>query len=293
MAGAGYEVFTVFEPDPAESDALSQIGERTNSVGVVRFVKTDDTLAADVWVAGRARGTSPVRQTQAEPATPEAASTVAIHAVELLRASLLELSESETRPLPREGAPGQGDSSSAPSLNAETPSFAAWSARAGVGALATQGGLPLAWAPVLAVGYRPLPAWVCELAALGPATGSVENALGSAQFDAEMVVLRLTFRALSDRHLLVPEVVWGAGAFRLGASGNAEAPLVATSAHAWAALALLGAGLELRATRVFSAVLEGDAFVSTPETVLRFGGEPVSRTTRPGLLGTASIKVAW
>jgi hypothetical protein len=138
-----------------------------------------------------------------------------------------------------------------------------------------------------------LPAWGGELQALGPAAGIVETQLGSAQFNAELVTFRVRLDLLSEEKRLVPRLVGGAGVLHLGARGTARDPLIASSANAWVALALVGAGVRARLTRFLSAVGEVDAFAAAPEPVIRFAGQPAARTGRPGLTGTLSLEVAW
>lgn len=92
LAGAGFESVSV-QLTVEGHDSVEDAARRTGSVaaiGVNRFGGVD----AEVWVADRVTGKTVLRRVAVQSLTADAAAIFAIRAVELLKASLLELEES-------------------------------------------------------------------------------------------------------------------------------------------------------------------------------------------------------
>jgi hypothetical protein len=300
LLAAGFEVLTV--PETASDGAtLEAVARRTESMAAVSIVQPPGSLAADVWIGDQLTGKTLLRHVRPERVAPEAPSIVAIRAVELLRASFLELSET------RSSRSEMGSVSSAQAwvappdpvaiapndsrTNAPDTADAKWSIALSGAGIGGPGGLPSGLAPALALSWRASPSWVGQLFALGPALGSVDMSIGSARIDQELVAARARFDIVRSR--FAPFLTAGLGAYHLGASGTAPEPYVASSGHAWAAIAMAGTGVRLSLGPPVALVGEVDALLAAPRPVVQFAGQEGLYAGRPTLLGQVGGEVSW
>ncbi len=301
LLAAGFEVLTIADPagDPTLLEAIAQ---RTDSSAAISVVQPPGNLAADVWISDRVTGKTLLRHVRPERVAPEAPSIIAIRAVELLRASFLELNEAH---------PPRGEATAAPALRAwvAPPPVATvvadraadagdlarsrWSFAASAAGIGGPGGLPVGLAPAVSVSWRASSVWAGELFALGPALGTVETSVGNAKLDQELFASRVRFEMVTARTRFTPFLVGGFGVYHLGARGAASEPYVASSGHAWAGLAIGGLGLSAWLSRSIGLVAEIDALVMAPRPVVHFVGQDPLYGGRPTLLGTFGGEVAW
>jgi hypothetical protein len=306
LLAEGFEVLTIAQP-VADDTTLEAVARRTDSIAVIVVAEPNGELAANVWMRDRVAGKTALRQVRPEPMAPGAPSIIAIRAAELLRASLLELSEAhparaeapaEVLPGPR---PQKGLESTAPApidkvenVEAITDRHrAAWLASAGGALVGGPGGLSAGLAPVLAIGWHASPNWVTEFNLIGPTMQTVTTGVGSAKVDQELVTTRLRFEMPSVNSRFIPFAMLGIGAYHLGARGTAADPYLASSGHVWAAIATGGLGLRIRVAPAVSLGSELDAFVAAPRPVLRFAGQDSFYTGRPDFVAAIGCEIAW
>jgi hypothetical protein len=135
------------------------------------------------------------------------------------------------------------------------------------------------------------PEWVAELLAVGPALGTVDTPVGSAKVDQELALARARIDLARSR--IAPYLAAGLGVYHLGASGTAPAPYLATSGHAWAAIAMAGGGVRISLGRPVALVAELDATVAAPRPVLHFTGQEALYAGRPTAMGSLGGEVSW
>jgi hypothetical protein len=83
-------VVTGEEAGPASRVSLEGAARRAHAIAAIRGVPADGGV--DVWIADRVTGKTVLRHVESEPGSPDREAALAIRAVELLRASMLETS---------------------------------------------------------------------------------------------------------------------------------------------------------------------------------------------------------
>jgi hypothetical protein len=298
LLGSGFEVLTVADPATAVTPAnLEAAAERTAAAAAIAIDQPADSVTGDVWVTERVTGKTLLRHLRAEPGSTDAPSVFALRAVELLRASLLELNEAHP---PRGSVPAEPALRAwvAPSVSA-TPEAAPAAPRRptvsvtmGASVFASPGGLPAGLGPTLLVAWTPVPKWFGEIAWSGPANRSIDDVSGTVNLYELMAVARVRFDPLPQGAKIRPFAVTGFGAYRLGVNGIASGDNTGADASVWAGLGLLGAGLRLQTGESVGLHMELDVFATTTRPVIVTAASE-SYTGRPGLLGTGGVELRW
>jgi hypothetical protein len=249
----------------------------------------------DLRVIDQLTNKTVIRRTPVERgASSHTAEVLAVRAVELLRASLLELLL-ESRPSePAARAPNaeatHASKWAAQGLPREREPV--WGVEAGAIVLADFGGIPpavLGLARVRRTVFGPL-ALRATVAGLGTQPRVESGSLGSATVAQDIGLLECVV-ALWDNAIVHPVVSLGAGALYTSVDGHASYPYQARArpTSAWAAAADGSLGVEVRVGRHFSLSLEGHALLAKPFPVVQFLGSDVARNGQPSVLGSASV----
>jgi hypothetical protein len=308
LSAAGFEIVVTPSSDPETSrESLEKIARDTDSFAAIAVVEPEGGLAVDIWVADRVTGKTVLRRLDAGEDQRQGAAIVALRAVELLRASLLELNlperprgevsatpevrafvpEPRPRLVPAPAAPPIVDRV-APRVEPKRQQFGV---ALGGAAFVAPGGIPAAPAPRLVISWRPLKDWAGALDLSGPALASVGGRAGRASVDQELVLARIQYEpSLGD---VSPLATIGAGAFRLGARGSARDPFEDRSGAALAFAAAIGAGARVRVAEHVRLLLDAQAIGLFPRPVVRFAGEQVAATGRPLLLAGLGAEIGW
>jgi hypothetical protein len=303
-AGFDVEARSAREVEP-ERDVEDEGGE---SVATVRLVRVG--RRTELWVSDRLTGKTLVRRVNADP--EKNPRLVAIRGVELLRASLLEL----TSP-PHDEAPPATPALAAPpppevqklvgpppappptdtTPKTPPPPPKRWADRvaldAGVLLLGSTEGLGAAFAPTLAA-WLPLPGpFALRPRVAGPAFRSgVSNAFGSADTRQELATLEIAWAPFDG--VVVPFVAAGGGVYHLHVEGHPASPQYhAASDEVFAAIAGGGLGADFRIAPAVALSLEGRAFAITPHPQVAIGNTRVAETGAPALVGAASLVAAF
>lgn len=304
LTADGFEVVLV--DSPGGLDPASTVGTDKQDLGAVAslgvFVDAG-AHAAELRVMDRLTNKIVVRRTAIEaPETSRLAEVLAVRAVELLRASLLELLI-ESRPPPVAGAPQPPPTEmrlasqwAAHALRQERQST--WAIEAGTAVILGFGGIGPALLGVIricGVLVRPLSARV-TIAGLGtePRVDAPSGAASGASATVSQQLGLLEFVAGPWADALVhPVVSVGAGALNATVAGQpGSGPFVGLTSSNWSFVADAGAGLQLRLGPRFDVSFEAHAFVAQPYPVARFLDDDVSLGGRPSVLGSLTI-VGW
>ncbi len=228
-------------PNPAS--ALEAIAREQRAFASIAFVQRDGSAVLDVWLLDRVTGKVSMRSLDVSHSR-DAASLIAVRAVDLLRASLQELAPGDKPPQDVVGAEPQPAPEAAIELAA--PAEPRWSLAAEAALLAAGSRFGLGLGPMLGVAYRPLAALELGLLAHGTLLGQeLDTASGRASVREELCFVEARAPVLRAGRLRVaPALAFGA-AF-LQAQGQPEQPLIAQSGQVWAALLGLGLHAELR-----------------------------------------------
>jgi hypothetical protein len=310
LEGEGFEVVLVQAEHAPTREDLEDTAKSTDSFAAIALIRPAGSLAVDVWVTDRVTGKTVLRRIDAPPESPEAGSIMAVRAVELLRASLIELNlkitpKGEIAPAPEVAhfaelpkpapppppAPIPVRREAPPPVPPATQPERRFAFGLGVAGFDTPGGLGLTPGPAARLFWRPVPLFALGLEAAGPAPSTLDEVEGSASVDQELGlgVLELTPWPGS----IEPRFSVGAGAYRIAARGSAAGPYAGTSTSALSFAAKVGAGARFELSRSIALGTELSAHWLAPEPVIHFSGRREASAGRPLLLGSVTLEVGW
>ncbi|WP_437580456.1 hypothetical protein [Sorangium sp. So ce887] len=280
-------------PRPTMDDA----GQQAGSAALIGLFLAPDGQAAELWVVDPRTNETLVRQidTRGE-AREHIVEVLAVRAVELLRASLLELLMSSRRSAAPAAAPPPSEVSRQVPRRAERsldpPRRSMWGVELGGGLLASPGGIGPAL--LLIARLRVAPPGPIEgrlsLAGLGTAP-RVAGPQGSATVQQRFGLVELAALPWPELRLR-PRFSVGLGALHVAVDGEASWPYRGVHSAQWAFAADAGAGVEFGIVRRLDVVVEAHALVAHPYPVVRFVETEAARGARPALLGSLSL-VGW
>ena len=326
-------LFEVILFEARGTDARAQVaGARLEPppFAIISLLATDRGAAADVWLDPSLAAGAASRRVEVDDTSAGTASALAIRAMELLRAALLE-ETARPRPQPAvvpedvarwlAAAPGAGPGASPPPKVAPAPTAAparppapprspagsatpvdgaaAWAPllgtstlEGGLGWLQSFRGFGAAFGPSLRLTLPVAPRTALRASLLAPAiTGDVRAAAGAAGLRQELLLVEAT-RSLADGPV-VPLLSAGVGGYHLLAEGRAEAGYSADAVHAWALAIGGGGGAALRLTRAAALLLDARAVVLLPEPVVHIGAEEPARAGAPLLLVSLGVVASF
>ncbi|WP_437894376.1 hypothetical protein [Sorangium sp. So ce124] len=289
----------------APRPTMDHAGQQAGSAALIGLFLAPDGQAAELWVVDPRTHETLVRRidTRGE-AREHIVEVLAVRAVELLRASLLELLMSSQRapapaPAPAAAPPPSKVSEQVPP-QAEQPRVHAsrlsmWGVELGGGLLASPGGIGPALLLVARLRFAPLgPMGPLEarlsFAGLGTAP-RVVGPQGSATVQQRFGLVELAALPWPELRLR-PRFSVGLGALHVAVDGEASWPYRGVHSAQWAFAADAGAGVELGIVRRLHVVAEAHALVAHPYPVVRFVETEAARGARPALLGSLSL-VGW
>jgi hypothetical protein len=241
LLGAGFDVIEV---DRAPGDPRSGVEESapdTPSFATVAMSRASNGAFADVWIGDHVTGKTVVRRVEVGPG-PDATAVLAIRALELLRASLLEVAATAPRSEPLLSPPSDVADWIAPALPAAPARPALRGNALGAGVLALHGlnGIGLAVGPTVAFSHGIGPSFVGLTLADLLAGPELSTAAGSATVRQQLAALTLGWA--SDPQPLGLHAWVGAGGFHLQAAGSAAAPYRGVNGDVTSFLCVAAAG---------------------------------------------------
>ena len=296
LISAGFEVefspgLLVEGSDGESRSWLELLAARRGADAVVAMMGDKSPDSVEVWVIDKVTGKSVVRHVPFRPLSAKGPETLAIQAVELLRASFLEIGLSSTaqsneaRPAPP----------SAVIRFVEKEGKDARPERFGVevGGAASMGvgGVGAALMPIVRLAWSARPWFVAHATVAGMGSRpSVSSVAGSALVSQEFAVLGARYRFGADARLR-PFVSLAAGVLHTAVEGRADWPLQGQQAEQWSFLldGEVGVGVPLRDRFYLS--LAAHAQVGEPYPAIRFADSVVATSARPNLLLTLAIGV--
>jgi hypothetical protein len=261
----------VLRATPENSSGRTSLEKSARSVGAIAAVRlVASGQGTEVWVADRITGKTVIRELVGSTETDVRPDDVALGAIELLRASLMEVHApspphgeaeltNEIRALSYPGAEGRPKVELPP-----TPAFSlAGGPSVDLGLDGVGPSLHSQWAAWLSLGQR-FGARAFASLALVPAERDVTE--GTVEVASNVLGLGATFDCLRPDGPFVPTLGLGFVTARVQTVGRARAPFVSTSDSAWFAggYGQLGAGLRI-----------------APALRLRFDATLIALATRP------------
>jgi hypothetical protein len=267
---------------------LEQLAARRGADAVVAIVGDLTPDSVEVWVIDRVTGKSLVRRVPFEPGDARASKTLALRAIELLRAGFLEMDLAERAPPPAVVKVVEPDRPNEP-----PPRRAGrFGVEVGGAAVLSPDGVGPALLPLIRFDWSMRP-WLlahATLAGLGTRP-TIETAAGSAEVEQAYGLLGLGVRFRTDDRLR-PFATLSAGALRTLVDGRADAPNQGHVADQWSLLVDAGFGLQLHLPDRFYLSLAAHAQLAEPYLAVRFVDTVVATSGRPNLLMTFTIG-AW
>jgi hypothetical protein len=277
--------FDVIEVDHAPGDPRAEVEDATpgaSSFATVAMSRAANGAFADVWISDHVTGKTVVRRLEVG-AGPNATAVLAIRALELLRASLLEVAAKGATSQPPMSAPNDIMKWIEPALpTAPARSLLAGSAL-GLGALALHGlrGIGLAVGPTagVSVGIEP---WFARATIAGPLVGpELNTAAGRASIRQELAAFAVGW-ASEPKPLGVYASI-GAGGYHLHTDGSAVAPYRGTTGDVVAFLWTAGIGGMARIGPRIALTADLAAVFLDPQPIVVLAGSDAGRAGGPSL----------
>jgi hypothetical protein len=237
---------------------------------------------ADVWISDRLTGKTVVRRIEVG-AGPNATAVLAIRALELLRASLLEVAARGSPSEPPMSAPSDVMKWIAPALPAAPATPLLRGSALGLGALAIHGvdGIGLAVGPTVGIS-RGIGPWFVRATLAGPLVGpELHTAKGSATIRQEMAALAVGWA--SDPRPLGGYAWIGAGGFDLHTDGSAASPYRGTSGGVASFLWTAGIGGLVRLGPRIALTAEVTAVFLDPRPIVVIAGRDAGSAGAPSV----------
>jgi hypothetical protein len=290
LIAAGFVVDIEETPATDPRDELESGGSQ--SFASIAILRSGSQAVTDVWVVDGISGKTLIRRVEAgaEPG-PTAARTLAIRAVELLRASLLEVSgrphpeveaQPEGKPVPMDVARWMEPTA------APRHALTGWSVELGA-AMSLTGGFGPALGPSAGVARAVATGWIVGVRWLGPTFGpELRSPVASADVRQMMAVAEA--RLVFGTWRVAPLMTLGLGASDTWAQGQAAPPLQAHTANGLSAVVNASVGLHVRLSERAGIVLDTGGLLFSPARPVRIAGEeagntsPVSWLSRLGLV---------
>jgi hypothetical protein len=305
LTAAGFEITEVERHGEDAREAAEAEQGATGAFATIAIVpRTAD--AADIWIADRITGKTVVRRIQVPGGTGrDAGAVLAVRAVELLQASLLEARE----PAPAE--PVSTPAAPPPPATVVPSDVSAWmqarrppseprsgdahfSLQAGAGVIHSFAGVGPAFLPVIGLAYRLTTDVAIGLRAGGPAFAADLKAIGGTiAARQEMLSLEIRYEFLSRAASVRPFAIGGVGAYHLGVVGAASPPYKGESDDLFAALFALGPGAKVRLGERVSIVGDLRLLFVAPKPTVRAAGAEVGSMSRPSLFGEVAADVTF
>jgi hypothetical protein len=294
-------VFVTLTPGANPREQVEAASLEPRPIATLAIVRLADRPAVDVWVYDRLTEKTLVKRLDlGRRVDPELTSALAIHAVELLRASLLETrtrsqaaaQAGNPRPIPRE----VGDWVERAVEPRKTLLEGRTIAIAGA-AMHSFDGIGPAFAPAVRLSFGAASGLAGRLSVVGPAFGAnLEGPKGTAFVRQELAMIELVYAP--SRAWLVPLASLGAGAYHLYTSGQPSDPRnMRSTGNAWAALIDAGVGLAARLGASAAVSIDLHAFVTQPAVKVGIGDGvddvSIGPTGRPSFVGSLGLQSSF
>lgn len=297
LVSAGFEVRVIDPPLDANIRAsLEQAAAGPDVEAVVAILGEAFgeplTDSAELWVIDRVTGKTVVRRVSTEPGSARAAEVLSIRALELLRASFLEVALAAGR---------------APKVIPQAPPVevtrwtnaalddrwrATWAIEVGGCVLGSLEGLTPSLVPIARLQRRFGDHFLARITLAGLGTPSrLQTPSGTVDVSQQFGLFEGALRWRVDKWIQ-PVLSVGAGALHVSATGQFSFPIEGRTNASWALVGDAGIGVRVPIRGRFEVAVEGHAQVARPYPMIRFFDEVVARAGRPTLISSLTL-IAW
>jgi hypothetical protein len=265
-------------------------------IATVAVVRLQNRPAVDVWVSDRVTGKTLVKRVDVgRKADAEITSALAIHAVELLRASLLEMRTQSARREARTEGPSPIPNEVVDWVDRAVlpekpkPLYARPAISVAAAAIYSATGMGPAFAPVVRASVGAPNGVAARISFAGPGFGAeLKGARGTAFVRQELALAEFVYAP--SRRWLSPIFSIGVGGYHLYTRGESTDPAYGgATSEAWAILADAGIGLAARLTPGAAILLDVHGFMTQPSTHLYIGDASIGTVGRPSSLTSLGL----
>jgi hypothetical protein len=279
------------DAEPAPDGALEQLAAEQKLDAIIDVIGDSEPRAVEIWIVERAARRMRVSQVVLEPNTPNAAETLAIRAIEVLRSNFVEID------LAARARRGEAVAPAVPPTRDVAPKPAPrrtelFGLQAGAAVITGLDGISPAFSPLVRFDWA-ASSWLvaqATLAAFGTRP-TVESEAGSATVARNYGSLGLCYCSPSGPKLR-PLVSLSAGAMQTLLDGRAAAPEKGHSLEQWSFLVEGSVGARLRFAERFYTTLAAHVQFATPYVAVHFVDELVATSGRPNLVFSLTVG-AW
>ncbi|HMI88372.1 MAG TPA: hypothetical protein VK550_30020 [Polyangiaceae bacterium] len=287
LISAGFEA-SIVDGAPGEAAdsraGLERLATERGADAVVAIVGDLSPNSVEVWVIDKVTGKSVVRRMTFEPAAAQTSKTLALRAIELLRASFLEIDLAAHN--------RQNESLAAPppavvhfvEMERLARHPERWGVEVGGAAVMSLDRVGPAVLPIVRLDGSLRPWFVARATLAGLGTRpTVESQAGSAHVEQAYGLLGGSFRFRAGA-LVHPFAELSAGVLHTSVEGRAAAPNQSGAADQWSFLCDAGLGTLLRLPDRFYLSLAAHVQLAEPYPAVRFLGKVVATSARPNVL---------
>ncbi len=286
LLALGLEVRVVARPDDTAADAPPAWSESMAAQGVDAVIDVlGDTapVAVEIWIRERSSPQYRKKRVELESGAANAAETLAIRAIEVLRSSFLEidlLARGKRRTAESEPPAAEPADSRPPA----TEGVERLGVEVGPAVLMSFDGVGPALMPLLRLDWALDEAWTADATLAGFGTSpTLEADSGSARVAQQFAVAGLCYCAPHATGVR-PIAGVAAGALRTSVAGRADAPERGHTVARWAFLADARVGLRLALPGGYHVALASHLHWAQPYVAIHFVDELLASTGRPNLL---------
>ncbi|MEP7125630.1 MAG: hypothetical protein ABJE95_32165 [Byssovorax sp.] len=279
--------------EPASRASLEASARRAGAIAAIRAVPSE--RGVEVWIADRVTGKTVLRDLANDRGTPDLDDALALRVVELLRASLLEI----TLPTPSRGevpaTPEIREKMSVPEP-APSPPRSPPTLRLALapGLLLSPGGFGASASLTLGLDWMPSDhLGVCALAAIPLTSARISNAAGSADLTVVLAGGGARFLFLSPESAWSPSADVGLLAVSLHSAGIANAGFVASSPSAVTAAPFARLGLAFAPVPTLRLRADVLAGVVVPAVAINFAAREIATWGQPLVLSSVGVDFGW
>jgi len=290
LLAAGFEVVEVDRPPGDPRSEVEDAASQASTFATVAMSRAANGAFADVWISDHVTGKTVVRRLEVGEG-PNATAVIAIRALELLRASLLEVAASGPPSEPRLSAPPDVLKWIAPALPSPATPPLLRGSTLGFGAMALHGlsAIGLAVGPTVSFSQG-VGRWFARATLAGPLLGPELRApVGTASIRQELAILAVGW-ASEPRPLSA--CLWiGAGGFDLHSEGSAATPYRGVSGDVASFLWTAGVGGLARIGPRVALTAEVAAVFLEPQPIVVIASSDAGRAGAPSIGASLGVLV--
>jgi hypothetical protein len=290
LLDAGFEVVEVDRPPGDPRSEVEDAAPQASTFATVAMSRAANGAFADVWISDHVTGKTVVRRLEVGEG-PNATAVLAIRALELLRASLLEVAANGPPSEPPLSAPPDVLKWIAPALAAPPTPPLLQGSTLGFGAMALHGlsAIGLAVGPTVSFSQG-VGRWFARATLAGPLLGpELRTSVGAASIRQELAALSVGW---ASEPRPIGACVWiGAGGFDLHSEGSAAAPYRGVGGDVASFLWAAGAGGLARIGPRVALTAEVTAMFLDPQPIVVIASSDAGRAGAPSVGASLGVLV--